>query len=345
MFKKLFGGVQYYKNIICLFSMFLMANLLSAGWGGGGMQNPATTTLNMNNFGIINSSSIVTSPGATITAKSYIDAQGGITNTIGDLNFMGKTIQGLSSVVIGNGDLSQNHNYGVGIGYNAYNNYDFGVGIGNYAYNNYDYGVGVGRNAHSNYDCGVGVGNSADNNYSQGVGVGRSAYSNYSQGVGVGYNAYNNYSQGVGVGRGAYNNYSHGVGVGSDANNNYNYAIGIGAYSKYNKPYGVGLGAYSYSASSSVAIGYNAKCYAMNSLAIGAGTVNYSTGTASFGDYRVIVPTITINQVIELTPINYTPASVSTGTIYMDNTNYDIHICTGVAGTDRLWGKFDIITP
>jgi len=39
MFKKLFGGGQYYKNIICLFSVFLMANLLSAGWGGGGISS------------------------------------------------------------------------------------------------------------------------------------------------------------------------------------------------------------------------------------------------------------------------------------------------------------------
>ena len=42
MFKKLFGGGQYYKNIICLFSMFLMANLLLAGWGGGGNGLPLT---------------------------------------------------------------------------------------------------------------------------------------------------------------------------------------------------------------------------------------------------------------------------------------------------------------
>jgi len=85
----------------------------------------------------------------------------------------------------------------------------------------------------------------------------------------------------------------------------------------------------------------------MNSVAIGAGTVNYSTGTASFGDYRVIVPTITINQVIELQPLNYVPTNVSIGTIfnYWTGSNYEIRVCTGVAGTDRLWGKFDIITP
>ena len=38
-----------------------------------------------------------------------------------------------------------------------------------------------------------------------------------------------------------------------------------------------------------------------------------------------------------------TPTNVSTGTIYMDNTNYRVHICTGVAGSTRLWGYISLI--
>ena len=58
---------------------------------------------------------------------------------------------------------------------------------------------------------------------------------------------------------------------------------------------------------------------------------------------NLITSTTTISNVIKLTPISYTPTSVSTGTIYMDSTSpYDVWICTGVTGTTSNWGKVKV---
>ena len=152
---------------------------------------------------------------------------------------------------------------------------------------NDSYGISIGSNAYNNYTGGVGVGRDAYNNHTGGVGVGAYAYNNNTYGVGVGYGAIYNYSYGVGVGYGANYNFSYGVGVGLNAIYNYNHGVGIGANSQFNKNYGTGVGAYTTASSSSVALGSHAKAPAKESLALGAGTVNHSTGTASFGVYAI----------------------------------------------------------
>ncbi len=139
----------------------------------------------------------------------------------------------------------------------------------------------------SNNGNGISIGSSTYNNYNSGVGLGYTAYNNYNSGVGVGNGAYSNYTNGVGVGVGASGNNTYGVGVGALADNNYNYGVGVGAYSQNNQNFASAFGAYSYAASSGTALGSNARATALNSVAIGNGTVNNSTGTASFGGYGV----------------------------------------------------------
>ena len=207
----------------------------------------------------------------------------------GVLNMNGNFLSGVSTITMLNGSIAI-----VPPGTGG-NNYGYGISIGSDSFNNYTSGVGLGKGASDNYSNGVGIGNGAAYNSQGGVGVGFSAQNNGNNGVGIGYSAYGNFQYGVGVGNNASANNNHGVGVGDNASGNDNYAVGIGAYSQNNQPYGAALGAYSYAASSSVALGYMAKANAWNSVAIGSGTVNNSTGTASFGNYAVNAPAYWIN--------------------------------------------------
>ncbi|MGD9643739.1 MAG: beta strand repeat-containing protein [Elusimicrobiales bacterium] len=184
-------------------------------------------------------------------------------------------------------EASGNYNSGIGVGYQALNNKDYGIGIGSQASGNQNYGIGIGAVAAGNYNNGIGIGNQADDNYEYGVGIGYGATGNYYSGVGIGDWTTNNHDSGTGVGAGAGYNYDYGVGIGAGARNNSHYAVGVGAESRYNKGYGSALGAYSYASSSSTALGSYAKANAELSLALGYGTVNNSTGTASFGVYAL----------------------------------------------------------
>jgi len=62
---------------------------------------------------------------------------------------------------------------------------------------------------------------------------------------------------------------------------------------------------------------------------------------------EVKTSTITVSQVIELKPLTYLPTEVSTGTIcnYWTGSKYEVYICTGVSGTQSLWGKFSVVSP
>ena len=60
------------------------------------------------------------------------------------------------------------------------------------------------------------------------------------------------------------------------------------------------------------------------------------TGYATIGKYATVTGTTTINQVLVLASKSYTPASASTGTIYMDSC-YVVKVCTSVTGTTRYW--------
>ena len=66
----------------------------------------------------------------------------------------------------------------------------------------------------------------------------------------------------------------------------------------------------------------------------------FSTGIAE--QFRVDASGGIITSKTVLSQIG-TPVSASTGTIYMDGTNYRVHICTGVAGSTRLWGYISLI--
>ncbi|PKM98268.1 MAG: hypothetical protein CVU79_03950 [Elusimicrobia bacterium HGW-Elusimicrobia-3] len=199
----------------------------------------------------------------------------------GTLDMDGNFLAGVSTITMLSGSIAivppgtagSNAGYGISIGSFSFNNHTSGVGLGHTAATNNNYGVGVGYGASSNYSSGVGVGNAASNNHNSGVGVGNSAFENRDYGVGVGYSA--NY------------NFNYGVGLGANANNNDGYAVGVGAYSANNKGYGAALGAYSYASSSATALGAQAKANAELSMALGYGTINDSTGTASFGNYAV----------------------------------------------------------
>ncbi|HBE87560.1 MAG TPA: hypothetical protein DDW67_00255 [Elusimicrobia bacterium] len=139
----------------------------------------------------------------------------------------------------------------------------------------------------SNISYGISIGSNTYNNYTNGLGVGHSAHSNYLGGVGLGNTAFQNYNYGVGVGDGAFGNSAFGVGVGKGSSGNSNYGVGVGANSANNKNYASALGAYSQATTSATALGSYARANAYSSIAIGAGTVNDSTGTASFGGYGV----------------------------------------------------------
>ena len=165
------------KNIFSLIFLMLLMGIMEGASFIGGADNlgnhKAIKHLDMQDYDITNTGNIETVNGKTIIAKSYIDAQGGITNTVGsDIPFYGKNLTGVSGMGwngINTISLCQgatnNHIYGTGIGYYAYNNHNYGVGVGYYAYNNYSYGVGVGYYAYYNYNYGVGIGNYAYDNY------------------------------------------------------------------------------------------------------------------------------------------------------------------------------------
>ncbi|MGD9641627.1 MAG: hypothetical protein AB7V08_02695 [Elusimicrobiales bacterium] len=220
--------------------------------------------------------------GATGTDPNALQLTGGTMQGAIDMdgNFLSGvstiTMQGGSIAIVPPGTGGTNVGYGISIGSNSYSNSDSGIGIGYSAYLNSYYSVGLGAFASENGSYGVGIGAFASRNYNSGVGVGAEASENFQNGTGIGHSAKNN------------DNY--GVGVGAYAQNNDNYAVGVGAYSQYNAGFGAALGAYSYASSSATALGAQAKANAELSLALGYGTVNNSTGTASFGSYGVSAP-------------------------------------------------------
>ena len=104
----------------------------------------------------------------------------------------------------------------------------------------------------------------------------------------------NNYTYGIGIGRNSYNNYYYGIGIGYDSYNNNNYGIGIGYESKNNKPYSTSIGGYTYSASSSVSLGWNARSENIESVSLGAGAKTTAPKSVSIGAYTVNNDTETI---------------------------------------------------
>ena len=66
------------------------------------------------------------------------------------------------------------------------------------------------------------------------------------------------------------------------------------------------------------------------------------TGNSTVTGTTTLSSTVNVLSKTVLSQIG-TPTNVSTGTIYMDNTNYRVHICTGVAGSTRLWGYISLI--
>ncbi|MDT8287265.1 MAG: hypothetical protein RQ748_09165, partial [Elusimicrobiales bacterium] len=199
----------------------------------------------------------------------------------GTLDMGGNFISGVSTITMLNGSIAvvPPGTGGTNIGY--------GISIGSAAYNNYTNGIGIGYGAYGNYTGGVGLGTDARTNYMYGIGVGNGAFNNYSFGVGIGNNTSANWTYGVGVGAGASGNRNYGVGIGAYSVNNKDYAVGVGAHTQQIKGYGAALGAYSYASSSATALGAQAKANAELSMALGYGTVNDSTGTASFGSYAM----------------------------------------------------------
>ena len=152
----------------------------------------------------------------------------------------------------------RNDVYGIGIGWSVYNNQYFGVGIGVYAYSNSNYGIGMGYNANYNYSKGIGIGEAQNNN-----------------------------TYGIGIGYQASNNYGHGIGIGFQASNNNNYALGIGYRSQHNKPYSTSVGGYTFSASSSVSLGWGARSEQVDSVSLGAGAKTTAEKSTSIGSYVI----------------------------------------------------------
>lgn len=211
-----------------------------------------------------------------------------------DLNMTGKRLLLVStisvsgdSVVLSPFPRDGNYDYAISIGSGTGLNYTSGIGIGYGAFNNYSYGVGVGRSADNNYSYGTGLGYFAHSNYSNGVGVGTGANQNFTNGVGVGGSANNNSNFGTGVGSSASANSTYGVGVGAYASANYNYGVGVGAYSQNNYEYGTSVGAFTSARSSSAALGFYAKAPNQEALALGAGAKANAFQSAAIGAYTV----------------------------------------------------------
>ena len=222
-----------------------------------------------------------------VTAAGAVQKAGDTMN--GTLDMGGNFLAGVSTITMYSGSIAivPPGTGGTSVGY--------GISIGSNSYSNSDSGIGIGYGAYLNSYFSVGLGAFASENGSYGVGLGAFASRNYNSGVGVGAEATENFQNGTGIGHSAKNNDNYGVGVGAYAQNNDNYAVGVGAYSQYNAGYGAALGAYSYASSSATALGAQAKANAELSLALGYGTVNDSTGTASFGNYAINAPSYWIN--------------------------------------------------
>jgi len=67
------------------------------------------------------------------------------------------------------------------------------------------------------------------------------------------------------------------------------------------------------------------------------------TGNSTVTGTTTLSSTVNVSSKTVLSQIG-TPVNASTGTIYMDGTNYRVHICTGVVGSTRLWGYISLIT-
>ena len=66
------------------------------------------------------------------------------------------------------------------------------------------------------------------------------------------------------------------------------------------------------------------------------------TGNSTVTGTTTLLSTVNVSSKTVLSQIGI-PASASTGTVYMDGTNYRVHICTGVVGSTRLWGYISLI--
>jgi len=289
----------YVKNINVSTITFSDGTILTSTktLGGSGVgdnlgNHTATQNLNMNSYSIVNVSTI--SPIGNIIISPSNTNLSNITNS--------------NNILLGFGDLSNIYNNGIGIGYNARNNYniglgigysasnnnDYGIGIGFYASYNYNNGIGIGQNSNNNYDYGIGIGNNTNNNNNSGIGIGFSANNNNNYGVGIGVSAFGNYSYGVGIGYNANSNYNYGIGIGYNARNNSTYALGIGYYSQNNRPYSTSVGGYTYSASSSVSLGWSARSEQVDSVSLGAGAKTTAIKSTSIGSYVINNDTGTI---------------------------------------------------
>lgn len=272
--------------------------------------------------------------GASGTDNTKLPLTGGTMQ--GTIDMDGNFIAGVSTITMLSGSIAivppgtggTNTSYGISIGSNAYNNYTSGIGIGFGAYGNSLGGVGLGADARTNYSYGIGVGNGSFNNYSFGVGIGNNTSANW--------------TYGVGVGAGASGNRNYGVGIGAYSVNNKDYAVGVGAYTQNVKGYGTALGAYSYASSSATALGAQAKANAELSMALGYGTVNDSTGTASFGSYGIHTSTavnaayyqINGSTVLAVLPA---PSSIAVGPLAgMSNTSgaYNVFVGRGAGSSN-----------
>jgi hypothetical protein len=267
---------------------------------GGGWNGNAESDLNMNNYNILNMSTINGTGGyltwlnlydnlnmnnGTIKNVSAIVSTGNIIISSADANL--SEVTNSNNIILGFGDLSNNYDNVISIGYNTYNNYESGVGIGNNVYDNNYYGIGIGYNAYNNYDGGIGIGYYSNSNHTYGIGIGCVTYNNKLHGLGIGYYANNNYFYGIGIGYYANNNYFYGIGIGCEANNNSNYAIGIGCCSQNNQPYSTSVGGYTFSATNSVSLGWGARSEQMNSVSLGAGARTTAQDAVSIGAYVV----------------------------------------------------------
>jgi len=276
----------------------ILTSTKTLGGGGGGGEgdnlgnHTATQNLNMNSYSIVNVSTIATIGNIMIlpnnTNLSNVTNSGNIILGFGDLSNNYN-----NSIGIGY-NASNNYNIGLGIGYSASNNNDYGIGIGFYTSYNYNNGIGIGQNANNNYNNGIGIGYTANNNNNSGLGIGVSVNNNNNYGVGIGVSAFGNYSYGLGIGYNANSNRDYGIGIGYNARNNSTYALGIGYYSENNRPYSTSVGGYTFSASSSVSLGWKTRSEQVDSVALGAGAKTTAIKSTAIGSYVINNDTGTI---------------------------------------------------
>jgi hypothetical protein len=261
--------------------------LTSTATLGGGWVGDATSDLNMNNYNIVNVSTIVFRP-----YNSHII----IVSSDTDLSGTNLNSQSSRIIVIGFGNMSNNMysdwDNSVSIGYNSYNNNYNSVSVGAYTYNNNSFGVGIGYHADNNYSWGVGIGINSNYNYNRGIGILSSM--NRDCGIGIGMGSSYNYIFGIGIGNDSSSNYYYGIGIGFSAKNNHHYAIGIGYFSRDNQPYSTSVGGYTYSASSSVSLGWSARSEQVDSVSLGAGAKTTAPKSVSIGAYTINNDTETI---------------------------------------------------